>query len=166
MRSLLFGAFESDGIDHAKMVMSNLGDGGVCFGDRSENLYDRSVGDTRSSIGLWNANGPETRAGKLVQFGPGKNPFSISLCCSCRKFLSEIPGDRKSFLIRCDAVSVRAAARFELFVVTRQGFREGSRHTENICLLFKYAWQRKRFIFFTDFPGFSRKCWCAEDLRR
>src|ERR1700738_292515 len=109
MSPLLFRAIESNGIDHAEMVVSNLGNGGICFGNRSENFYHGGVAHPRSSMCLGNADRPKTTAGKLVQLEFGKNPFPVSFGCAQRKFLSEVPGDRQSFLIGCYPVSIRAA---------------------------------------------------------
>src|ERR1700730_14296970 len=148
MPLLIFRAIKSNGIDYAKMVVSNLGDGWIGFGDRSKDFHDGGVTNTRSSIGFRDANCPQTTAGKLVQLYLGKDPSAVSFGSSDRKFLGQIAGDGQSFLIGTDAVSIRAV-RLERLVVTRQEFCQHSRRhgkylsTEQIDI----ATQKRRLEF-------------------
>src|SRR3981081_3646848 len=107
------------------MIVSDLGDGRVRFGNRPEAFDNRGVARACSSEGFRNADCPETPPRKFIELGLGENALSIPLSGSRCKVLGQYACYRKSFLIRRYAVGIETITRFDVSVVVRQGFGDG-----------------------------------------
>src|SRR5207244_9237291 len=104
-------------------------------------LVDALLSTATSALAFW---ATETAPGKFVQLGLGENAFSVPLGRSRREFLGQYSGYRESLLIRRYAVGVGSTSRFGRFVIGRQWFDDGGRHTRILEYLYCFSRQFKR----------------------